>query len=91
MEKNLTELLKKRILEKTALETTYESETGEILRSDMADSIAETVYQLASNYRTLSHIEMIALCAKMEGIINVSSLLKNAKIAITDLKERMEE
>jgi hypothetical protein len=91
MEKNLADLLKKRLLEKTALDTTYESETGAILRLEMANVIADAVYQLAGNYKTLTHTELIALCARIDGILQVSDLLKNAHLVKAELKERLEE
>lgn len=89
MEPNLKELLKKQLLEKTALDTTYESDAGAILRKEMAESITDAIYQLAGNYRTMPHAEMVALCARIDGILNVSSILKHAKIIKDDLKEQL--
>ena len=83
--------IKKRILEKKALYTTYESESGAILRADMADRIESIVYQLANGFKTLSHIEMIALASQLKAIIDTSSLLVNAKISLEDLQEQMED
>ena len=83
--------IKKRILEKKALDTTYESESGAILRADMADRIESIVYQLANGFKTLSHIEMIALASQLKAIIDTSSLLVNAKISLEDLQEDMED
>lgn len=83
--------IKKRILEKKALDTTYESESGAILRADMADRIESIVYQLANGFKTFSHIEMIALASQLKAIIDTSSLLVNAKISLEDLQEDMED
>ena len=83
----LKTLLTKRILEKKALDTTYESESGAILRADMADRIESVIYQLANGFKTMSHVEMIALSAQLKAVIDTSSLLVNAKIALDDLQE----
>jgi hypothetical protein len=79
MEENLSEILKKRVLEKKALDTMYESEAGAIVRANLADTLAQIVQKLAGNYRTMTHQEMIAEAARMDAIFQVSSLLKNAK------------
>jgi hypothetical protein len=91
MEETLKAQLKKRLLEKTALETTYESESGAILRREMVDVITSVVYQLAKNYHTMSHNEMIALCARLDGILQVSELLRSAHIIKQSLKEETQE
>lgn len=66
----------------------------ELLKATMADVVA-TVNALASSYKTMPHVEMIAVCATLSAHLNMARLLANAeeneKVVIEALEDALLE
>lgn len=79
----------------SAIEAVYMSNGGKILfKSLMKDSIG-SIESLMSKYKTLTHIEMIAICAELKSNIDLARVLKksekNKKQAQEDLEQALLE
>ena len=62
----------------SSLEAVGKSEGGQIILKDIKQDIVSTIDQLA-NYKELSHIELIALCAGLSEKLTMMKIMRNAK------------
>lgn len=97
MKKELTpqQEVKKDIKKFKALEVLAESEGGEILLASLATSVESSMEDLASSYKTATHAELIASCAKLSEQMLMWKVItnanKNKKFALAELKRLKEE
>ena len=52
---------------------------GKIIIKSLQKDIVSSVDELSSKYKTLTHIEMIALCARLSERLTLLRVLNNAK------------
>jgi hypothetical protein len=70
-----------------ALAAFNRSEAGDIVRKSLLENVAGAVDALSSNWRTASHQELMALCARLEDRIALLKTLSRAQ----SLKEAAEQ
>lgn len=73
------------------LDAVKHSEGGKIIIKKSLESIIVTIDTLASNYSTLSHPELIALCARLSERLAVYRLLNNTELNIKFAEEALQE
>lgn len=75
----------------TALKTVASSDGGKILIANLLKDIVGTVGVLENQYKTLSHIEVIAHCAAMSEKLALLRTLTRASQNLDDLKKLLED
>ena len=88
-EKTNKELVQDDIGKASALEAVKNSEGGKILLASLQKDILSCIDILTSKFSTLSHIELVAFCAKLSERLTlfraISRSSKNKKLAIEEL------
>lgn len=78
-----------------SLEALQNTAGGKVLIGVLKEDIASVVEELARSYRILSHIEMLALCAKLDEKLKVLKSLnrapKNKKLCDEELERLLNE
>lgn len=74
-----------------ALDAVKHTEGGKILIKKSLETITSTVDSLASNYITLSHTEIMGLCARLSERLSIYRALSNTDINIKLTEEALEE
>jgi hypothetical protein len=74
-----------------ALDAVKHSEGGKFIIKKSLESIVATMELLASSYTTLSHAELVTLCARLSERLAVYRLLNNTETNIKFAEEALEE
>jgi hypothetical protein len=89
------EEIKKDIKKFASLDVVASTAGGKLLVSSLQKDITSCVDELSSKYKTASHIEIIAICAKLSEKITLLRVLNKAKklkkIAQEELNFLLEE
>ena len=72
-------------------EALAKSDGGKELKKDCLVDIISSVDTLAVGYRTLNHIELIAVCARLNERLNMYNLLFNAEDNALGAEEALKE
>jgi len=83
--------IKKDIKTYASLKTLLESDGGKILTNLLKKDISNTVENISSNYKTLTHIEFISLAASISERMNILRVLDNSKTNLDLAREALEE
>ena len=62
-----------------AIDAVGSSVGGKIIIKEIKSDVISTIEQLSSGYGSLSHIELIALCAGLNEKLTMLRLIRNAK------------
>lgn len=73
------EEIKKDIQKFSAIEAVSRTKGGQILLKSLQKDIVSTIDELSGKYKTTSHLEMIALCAKLSEKLILLRVLNKAK------------
>lgn len=73
------EEIKKDIQKFSAIEAVSNTTGGKILLKSLQKDVVSTIDELSSKYKTTSHLEMIALCAKLSEKLILLRVLNKAK------------
>lgn len=91
----MNEEIKKDIEIYTKIENVKNSPGGKLLIKGLQNDIASTIDNIAANYRALSHIELIALAAKLSEKLAILKTItrssSNKKLALDALEEAEKE
>jgi hypothetical protein len=63
----------------SALAAFASSEAGQIMRKSLLDNVGASVSALATSWRTASHIELMALCARLEDRLAILRTFSHAR------------
>ena len=74
-----------------ALDAVKHSEGGKIIIKQSLASIIATMDALASNYSTLSHAELMSLCARLSERLVTYRILNNTEANIKFAEEALQE
>lgn len=74
-----------------SLDAVKHTEGGKILIKRSLETITNTVDSLASNYISLSHAELMGLCARLSERLAIYRALSNTDINIKLTEEALEE
>lgn len=74
-----------------ALSTVSESKGGKILISALQSDVVDVIDTLGNKFKTLTHIELIALCAELKTKLDFMRSLSRAKKNKEYLNELLEE
>jgi hypothetical protein len=88
---NLTEEQQNDLDVYSALKTVANSDGGEILIKKLLTDVVNTIGTLENQYKTLSHIEMIAYCASLSEKLSLLRTLTHASKNMSDLKKLLED
>jgi hypothetical protein len=80
MKPTIKEQLKHRLTVLANLHTFAETDAGTTLQESQVDYIESTLRLLSKNYQTLSHIELVALCARLESSLGILDALRSAEM-----------
>lgn len=74
-----------------SLDAVKHSEGGKLIIKKSLESIIVTIDTLASSYTTLSHPELIALCARLSERMAIYRVLNNTELNIKFAEEALQE
>jgi hypothetical protein len=74
-----------------ALKTVAESDGGKILIDNLTTDVVRTIGVLEGQYKTLTHIELIAHCALLAERLSLLRTLTRAKTNLEDLKKLLKD
>lgn len=83
--------IKEDISKYNALDAVKHSEGGKFIIKQSLTSIVATMDNLASNYTTLSHAELVSLCARLSERLAIYRVLNNTEANIKFAEEALEE
>lgn len=87
--------VKKDIRKYSSIDAVSNSEGGKIVVSSLQKDIVSVIDDLASKYKTASHVELIALCATLQARLALLRVLvrsrKLKKIALEELDFLLKE
>jgi hypothetical protein len=75
----------------TALKTVASSDGGKILIANLLKDVVGSVGVLENQYKTLTHIELIAQCAALSEKLSLLRTLTRASKNLDDLKKLLED
>jgi len=88
---NITEEQQQDLDVYNALKTVADSDGGEILIKNLLSDVVNTIGTLEKQYKTLTHIEMIAYCASLSEKLSLLRSLTRASKNFSDLKKLLED
>lgn len=91
MDKKTKEATKKELDVYLSLKQVAETDGGKVLLASHMQDVNNIVSQLGSQYETLTHTQMIALCAQLGSLLNIVRALKNAEKNAELLEEEMQK
>jgi len=74
-----------------ALDAVKHSEGGKFIIKKSLESIIATIDGLASNYTTLTHAELVTLCARLSERLAIYRILNNTETNIKFAEEALQE
>ena len=77
--------------EKKALAALSDSEGGQMLAKALRTDARNNLERILSGYRTLPHLELIALCSALESSLNTYRVLSRAKTLREELAAILED
>lgn len=87
--------IKEDIKKYSAIDAIKSSKGGQVLIESLQKDIVATVDNIAANYQSLTHIELIALSARLSEKLTILRVLdrskSNKKLALEALKEAEKE
>ncbi len=95
MIKDYIESIKKDIRKYSAIEAVKDSDGGRELITTLQKDISSVIEDIAGNYKTLSHIELVTKCARLSEKLSMLKVLerakKNRELALDALKTAQRE
>ena len=82
--------IKKDIQKYSSIDAISNSQGGKIVVTSLRKDVVSTIDELISKYKTLSHTEMIALCATLHARLSLLRVLTRAKKLKKYAMEEME-
>ncbi len=91
--KNYIESIKKDTRKYAAIEAVANTEGGRVLISGLKKDLIDTIDNIATNYKDISHVELVALSAKLSAKLSLLRSIelskKNKELASEALEEAM--
>jgi hypothetical protein len=94
--KSIKEEVIKELSDKTEIQTAIESVGGQKLLKAIENDVLSSINEICSSYRTLSHIELVSVCARLSERFLLyttmkTGIMKAKKMAQEDLDSILKE
>jgi hypothetical protein len=74
-----------------AIKALTDTEGGRVIREVLRDTAIHEINKLASNYKSLTHLEHISICASLNATLTHLRLLSNAKTNLEILDKEIKD
>jgi hypothetical protein len=91
MKSSIKDSLKHRLTVLANLHRFAETDAGTTLQEKQVDYIVSTLRTLSKNYHTMTHTELIALCARLECSLGILDTLREAEAQSERTADQLEQ